>query len=225
MSRRALVVMAKVPKPGRVKTRMCPPLSFEQAAELYRAFSNDVLDAAEAVRAELGCELWVLLAAEDPSELDEVSWPAHVNVRLQEGRGLGSRIQHAHRTPGADEVVVIGTDSPQMDPRRIVSAFDAIARGFVVVGPVRDGGYDLIGARDLAEELVSEEIPWSTSGVLAATRAAARRTSARLLELGTEADIDELADLEHVLAHAPADALRHTRPAALRILHPRDGRG
>lgn len=220
--------MAKLPRPGRVKTRMCPPLSFEQAAELAEAFLRDVLVVVDRAREKLELEVVLSIALGDGERIEDAAGlldaqkffdPVRMIRSVAQSPGhLGARILEAHRAPGADETVVIGSDAPHMDPARLVQAFEALEVADVVFGPVLDGGYDLIGARRLPEALASEAIPWSTSGVLDASRRAAAQAGMRALELAMGSDVDELSDLVRVLLDAPKAALRHTRPVARRVL-------
>lgn len=197
---RAVVVMGRIPFPGRVKTRLARTLGDELAAELYGAFLLDVFELVEAARRARSFTPVFSVLAQEPQDLSlaralvpSAAW----GVSEQRGPTLGDRIEDARRAGAAAHVVVVGSDSPCMPPGRIDAAFAALEEGAydAVVGPTEDGGYDLIAFAGPAPVLLTD-IPWSTSLVLTATRAAARLGGVRLLvlpELGR--DIDEPEDL------------------------------
>ena len=216
---RAVVVMGKLPRPGRVKTRLTRALSPERAAELYRAFLGDtfrLVDRACLRPAGAPDRGWTRVFACALTEGDtlrdaEALVPDGWRVVAQAGVGLGERIEHARQAGQADHVIVMGSDSPTLPTARLMEAFAALAaeapgtRAAVVV-PTEDGGYALIAFAGGAPELLSE-IPWSTENVMAATRAAAHASGVALTELAEAYDIDLPEDLSR--AAADADPSRH----------------
>jgi len=205
---RALVVMAKAPIPGRVKTRLEPMLGPERAAELFGAFLDDVLERARG---------W----AEAAQARAVLSWagpgapPASAAgfwVRDQGQGDLGQRIETARRSAEAETVVVLGSDAPMMADDRVAQAFGALETGQVVFGPTEDGGYDLVGFPGPAA-WVLHDIPWSTPEVMEATRRRGAKAGARWCELGLGWDVDEPSDLER-LATSP-ERFRAPRTAVL----------
>lgn len=211
---RAVVVMGKRPHPGRVKTRLVPPLSFDQAAQLYAAFLRDVFALVErAVGAEARRVFVCALGAGESLEEARALAPPGWGVLAQVGDDLGARIAHARAAGGAADVVVIGSDAPAMEPQRIRAAFDRLEEGRraglrrVVIGPTADGGYDLI-ASSQPEPALLAGIPWSTPEVLAATRRAAATAGISLLELELGWDVDVGADLERLARCAGAPEAR-----------------
>lgn len=196
---KTVLVFAKAPVPGGVKTRLTPPFSAEQAAALYRAFAADSLAAAQAVQ---GAQAVVAYAAHE--DWPDPSWLGSPLPEWfpQEGADLGRRLAGATGKAfidGADRVVVIGTDAPHLSPQRIEEAFSRLSAGPVVLGPARDGGYYLIGLREPAPTLF-DDIPWSGPNVLEATvaRAAELRWPVHLLD--PLEDIDEVPALARMLA-------------------------
>lgn len=192
------LLFAKAPAPGRVKTRLCPPFTPEQAAALYRAFAADSLAAAESVAGARA------VVAYEPHE----DWPDPSWLRApapewfpQEGADLGARLAAATGmafVDGADRVVAIGSDSPHLPTAFIEEAFARLSTAPLVLGPARDGGYYLVGLREPAPSLF-EDIPWSGPGVLKATlaRAAELHWSAHLLD--ELEDVDDAGSLARVL--------------------------
>src|SRR5262249_36079959 len=120
---RALVVMGKIPRPGRVKTRMVPPLSESAAANLYAAFLADVFDVADEAHRRspqpfdrvFSC---ALADDEDGSEAHRLA-PSGWRVQFQRGGDLGERMKLAYEDAAAFSTVIIGSDAPTMPPSRI----------------------------------------------------------------------------------------------------------
>ena len=211
----AVVVMGKVPRPGRVKTRMCPPLSGEQAAELYRAFLLDVFHLVESATAADTRRVFHC-AADDPEAARSLAPEGWIVVLQSEG-DLGARIDEARRAGEADRVVIVGSDAPTMPAARLADAFEALASHRAVFGPTEDGGYDLVGFAGAAPALL-DGIPWSTGGVMAATRAAAERAGISIATLSVGYDVDHAEDLERTLADARALGRTRTADAIARVL-------
>ena len=193
---RAVVVMGKVPRPGRVKTRLVPALSAETACTIYEAFLADVFALVDRAARDLefarvfACGLSSGDALADAQALVPAGW----EVIVQEGKDLAERIVNARRAAGGRETVVIGSDSPTMPLARFTEAFAALESGTNVIGPTLDGGYYLIGLSDNGVALL-ESIPWSTNQVMEATRAVAKRQRIPLVELALGYDIDLVEDL------------------------------
>ena len=207
--------MGKLPRPGRVKTRLSPALSAVTACRLYEAFLTDVFALVERAAQDLAfgrvfaCDLSSEDTIEDARSLAPSGW----SVIVQEGRDLAERIRNARRDASADDVVVIGSDSPTIPHVRIKEAFSALESGTSVVGPTDDGGYYLIGLTDEGCALL-EGIPWSTGQVMEVTRAVAERQGIPLVELALGYDIDHVEDLRR----AARDAVSGVAVQTARVL-------
>jgi rSAM/selenodomain-associated transferase 1 len=167
-----VVVMAKEPRAGQVKTRLCPPLSPEMAARCHAAFVTDTLErAAAAVSGRAERELAVAPAGAAPG-LRGLAAAADWRCVDQEGEGLGARMR-ARLIAGVSRgksVVLIGSDSPDLPIDRISRAFLALEEGAeVVVGPATDGGYYLIGCRGRVPDVFRPEMAWGSASVLRET--------------------------------------------------------
>jgi hypothetical protein len=143
-----LVVFAKAPEPGRVKTRLSPPLSSAEAAELYRCLLFDALEESAAAAAKLGLE--AVVAVDPPSATAELAVQAPVGFRAvaQSSGELGARMSHVARqaaAAGAPLALLRGSDSPCLDRVALGDAVAALASADLVVCPDRDGGYNLVG--------------------------------------------------------------------------------
>lgn len=215
MSERArgvVVVFAKQPVPGRVKTRLCPPFTPEQAAGFYAAMLADVLDATLAACGALGLE--AVLAVHPPEALGALPAPAGLRREAQRGADLGARMEHAMRRElgaGRGPVLLRGSDSPTLGQETLAAALAALAHTDLVLCPDRDGGYGLVGLARPAPGLFSH--PMSTASVLADTLARARASGLEytLLPAGFDLDTaDDLALLASARRHGAAGACPRT---------------
>lgn len=203
-----LVVFAKRPAPGLVKTRLCPPLTPGQAAELYRCLLADVLD--ESARAARALGLAPVVAVEPPAACAELaaSAPAGFRALAQRGADLGARMVHAARAAaasGARCVLLRGSDSPALAVASLRAAVAALERADVALSPDRDGGYGLValGAAALVRGLAGPTLfdhPMSTPTVLTDTEAHARRLGLRAARIAPGFDVDRYDDLRLLAA-------------------------
>ena len=192
----ALLVIAKAPVPGRVKTRLTPPCTPTQAAALARAALEDTLAAATASRR--AARRVVVLDGEPGPWL-----PAGFEVIPQRAGGLAERLEGAFADAGGPALLV-GMDTPQVTAGLLDAGLEALAADGVdaVLGTALDGGYWAIGLRT-ADPHVFRNVPMSveTTGAMQAARLAA-------LDLATVAlppllDVDTIADARRVAAEAP----------------------
>lgn len=204
------IVIAKEPRPGRVKTRLCPPCTPEQAAGLARAALADTLRAT----ARLGVRRRILALDGAPGP-----WlPDGFETAGQRGDGLGERLEHAFGLVDGGPALLVGMDTPQIDAPLLRSSLEALAEDEVdaVLGPAADGGYWAIGFR--------RPLWGAFDGVPMSSPLTFDAQLARLDELGLRArlltelrDVDEIEDAIAVAATAPATlfaaAMRDVRAA------------
>jgi uncharacterized protein len=210
----AIVVLAKHPVAGRVKTRLAAAVGDEAACALYRAF---VLDLAARLRRTRLPVWWAFTPASAP-------FARLVGSRRcfpQRPGDLGRRIAHAVRTVegrGAGAVLALGADAPHVSIRELARAARALERGVdVVLGPAADGGYYLVGTRAPVRSALFAGIPWSTARVLATTRRRCRALGLTSVEVASDFDVDGPRDLARLRRLVGARDLRATR-AAFRAL-------
>jgi uncharacterized protein len=190
-----IAVFARAPVPGAVKTRLSPPLSAQQAAELQRKLLWHTLDAASS--AALGpIELWCTPNIGDPFFY---SCQTHFGLQLKtQGAGdLGVKMGAAlgDGLTRADRVILIGSDCPAIGADYLRQAADALATGYdVVVGPAEDGGYGLVGVFVTVPDIFTG-IPWGTDLVMNATLGRLRNNGAKWCELPPIWDVDRPEDL------------------------------
>ena len=192
-----LMVLAKAPVPGRVKTRLCPPCDPQQAAHLAEAALVDTL---QAVAATAGTRrVLVLDGAPGP-------WlPAGFEVLPQRGGALDQRLAHAFDDVGTGGVLV-GMDTPQLTPALLTGALRALETPGVadaVLGPSVDGGWWGIGL-PAPDPAVFLDVPMSTAYTGTAQHARLRSLGLRVARLPGLRDVDDIEDAISVARVAPA---------------------
>ena len=189
-----IVIFAKAPVPGSVKTRLIPVLGAAGAAELAQRMLADTVD--HAVAAALGePELCATPGPADPA------WAGHLptGVRLtDQGHGdLGQRLAAAAARVlgGGERILLIGTDCPALDARRLAAAAAELDCHDAVIHPAEDGGYVLLGLKRTDPSLF-RDIAWSSNSVAATTIARIEALGWSLSIGDTLRDLDDPADLE-----------------------------
>jgi hypothetical protein len=214
-----LVFFGKEPRAGRVKTRLVPPLTAEEAADLYRAFLLDICG-----RQRSGDQRLVLAVAPPfDRSVFEGELPARVALLSQRGPDLGARLAELFERQfapggGVRRVVVRNTDSPLLPEAIEQEAFAALARGAeIVLGPDLGGGYYLVGLSRPFPELF--RLPMSVPSNFERTVERARSLTERVALLPPFQDVDRIEDLRQLaatLAHDPA--ARGLAPRTVRAL-------
>ena len=198
----ALVVMAKAPRAGEVKTRLSGALGPEEARGLYVAFLSDTFALMEDVRDEReDLALGLCYTPEGEEEaFEEVEREGSLMIP-QRGQDLGERLTNCFAdlfALGFESVVVIGADGPTLPGEYVFDAFECFeADEDVVVGPAEDGGYYLVGMRKLHKRIF-EDVPWGGAGVLDATMDRAREAGLNLVLLPEWRDVDTPEDFERL---------------------------
>lgn len=198
MSRGWLIVFAKAPRPGLVKTRMSPPLSLNEAAELYAEMLADVLAATGRYADVLDLEPVVAFHPPDAERELVHRAPPGFRLQAQRGRNLGDRMAHACReaaAAGVERLLIRGSDSPTLALPLFEEAMARLDAGDdVVLSPDQDGGYALVGLGEPAPRLF--EITMSTSSVLEETLARAGSLGLRAGTTRPGLDVDTVEDLQ-----------------------------
>ncbi len=197
----ALIVFAKRPEAGAVKTRLTPLLTPGEAAELYEAFLRDSLDA----YARLGADVRLYLTG--AGTLPGAWVPGTVSVHEQAGDGLGARMLRAlveTFVAGYERALVIGTDHPTLPLAFVERGFEELRLPLsVVLGPSDDGGYYLIGMNEVYPALF-DGMRYSHDGVFAQTLARAEATGAAVSVLPPWYDVDTPAALRRLASDVTA---------------------
>jgi uncharacterized protein len=210
--RRTLVVMAKAPRPGMVKTRLAQRIPVQKVTELYRCFFHDTMALAHSLR---NVKIAIVCPASDVDELTPLA-PRAVDVVAQKGEGLaaGLTFVFAHFAAlGREPVVAFNCDSPHLPARVLESAFEGLTGHDLVVGPTHDGGYYLVGAKANHPGLFNSDGMGTKSALEALL---ARAGALQLLVGSTEPfyDVDVEDDLMRLAAELRVNPARAPRTAA-----------
>ncbi len=190
-----LLIFAKAPEPGQVKTRLCPPLSALQAAFLAEGF---LLDTLVWVRQVWTHEIQIAYSG-SPSWFEQAA--PDLPRFAQAGGDLGNRLQQAFQFLGPRPVVCIGSDSPHLRPQTLQQARAALRQVDVVLGPAQDGGYYLVGTRQPLP--IFTDMPMSTEYLLQATLAKLRQLQLSWTLLDPDSDLDTWADVQRLRDRLP----------------------
>ena len=193
-----IIVFAKAPVPGRVKTRLIPSLGPSGAASLFERLVMRILSIA--IDAQVGpVDLWCTPSAGHPF-FRQCARKFPVSLFDQIAGDLGSRMAHAVRETlrSASTALLIGTDCPSLTSDDLRTGAGALRRGAdAVISPAEDGGYVLIGLRRYAPELFSG-ISWGTGSVLHQTRERFSGLGWEWCTLSEQWDVDRPEDVERL---------------------------
>jgi len=212
--------MTKVPEAGKVKTRLTPPLTQDEAAALNVCFLRDLsgsIAAAAEQSPAIGVAIYTPVGKE--SAYDDIL-PQNFMLVPQRGEGFGERLKNAVLdllTAGFASVCLINSDSPTVPATAFAEAANELARpgDRIVLGPSDDGGYYLIGVTALHRRLF-EEIDWSTERVFEQTLERAQQISVPVHRLPTGFDVDDRISLQRLCdellsSNTPEDLAPNTR--------------
>ena len=193
----ALVMVAKAPQEGLVKTRLCPYLTLAEATRLYECLLGDI---AVKLAAHPGSDFWIACVPEGEEYFSQHQRRARLLV--QRGSDLGERLEHAFLDlfhMGYQRIVVADSDSPIVPLSSITCAYEELSEGNsdIVLGPCADGGYYMIGLKRPEREIF-RNIPWSTERVLDNTVEKANDLGLRIALADPTYDIDEAGDLRRL---------------------------
>ena len=209
----ALVIFAKAPIAGQVKTRLCPALTEDEAATLHGSFVLDTLERTKAAAStfKLPFDRFLACAPSSAHVFFRIMEARHgVTLLEQEGENLGARMRHSFDhlfSRGYRHIFLVGTDVPSLPLTHYRDAFTSLNAHDLVLGPAHDGGYYLIGM-SRPHPALFENIPWSTDQVLTLTqqKAAAEGLKTAILPLWN--DVDTLEDLQELIDDCMADKKR-----------------
>ena len=201
-----VLVFAKTPLLGQVKTRLESVLGQQGALALHKALIEAVICTVK------GCglsvmELWVSsnIHHEYFVSLCNLMNIESNNIHEQRGNDLGSRMAHAASTAlqRADYVVLLGADCPSVDAGYLTQALQLLEQGEeIVFGPAEDGGYVLLGLRQVPSEIFTQ-IPWGTAEVMKLSRQRLQQAGKKWVELSERWDVDRPEDLSRLKALMP----------------------
>ncbi|MDD4954870.1 MAG: TIGR04282 family arsenosugar biosynthesis glycosyltransferase [Candidatus Omnitrophica bacterium] len=201
---RSLIVFAKEPQKGKVKTRLLDCLSRNDCLKLYKAFLRDTLDVARAVN----CEKKIIAyeATCEPRYIKRIG--KDFSFYKQEGENFGERLINAFkaaRKEGSQKIVVIGADSPTILSEFIERGFNLLDDNDIILGPTRDRGFYLIGLKNSVPGLF-KNIQWSTNYVLAGILKNSEFLGKKVAKLDEWYDVDDKDSLLYL-----SDVLKHDK--------------
>jgi rSAM/selenodomain-associated transferase 1 len=213
-SDRVLVIMAKAPRPGEVKTRLAPGLSPEAVTACYCCLLDDTLALARSLQLD-DVEVAIMCPEADVNELAELAG-REISVVAQKGQGLAAGLisVFAHFAEGPQRrVIAFNSDSPHLPRFILEDAFETLAERDVVVGPTHDGGYYLVGAKASHPTLFAGD-GMGTSSALERLLARARALELSIGLADHFYDIDVADDLTRLAEELRLDPARAPRTAA-----------
>lgn len=213
--KRFIIVFAKEPRVGEVKTRLKHCFSENGIVHLYKAFLKDTVELINTCKN--ANKIMAYHADGNPRYLKRIA-KGYIFYK-QTGNSLGQRLHHAFvfaQSQGSSKTVIVGSDAPDLPPEYIETAFRKLARHDVVFGPARDGGYYLVALKKPIRNIF-QGIKWSTSSVLPESLRKAKAAYQRIFLLKPWRDIDEYDDFKFMLASLKTNngCAKHTR----RFLH------
>jgi rSAM/selenodomain-associated transferase 1 len=208
---RVLVIMAKAPRPGMVKTRLAQSLPVPAVSALYRCLLNDTVALAQSLQS---AEVVMVCPASDVQDLAGLAGDG-LPIVAQKGEGLASALSFvfAHFAADYKRIIAFNSDSPHLPASVLENGFGGLAVSDVVVGPTHDGGYYLVGATAAYPGLFDGDAMGTTSALEALLR------RARALGLSVHFtdpfyDIDVASDLTRLAAELQIAPARAPRTAA-----------
>ncbi len=187
-----VVLFAKAPRAGFVKTRLARDIGADAAVQAYRDVGRRVVDQVATV---LPLTVWY---TPGDAAAEMRAWLGDLDYRRQVGRDLGERMAHAfteHFAAGDGPVIAIGADAPGVTREILVDADHRLETADVVLGPAVDGGYYLLGLRSPAP-LLLDAVPWGTSRVLEVTVSRCEVAHLTVATLPQLRDLDTVEDLD-----------------------------
>lgn len=191
-----LILMTRIPIPGKTKTRLMGLLTGEECARIHYSFLQDLFSVCDLLKHEL--DIYITYTPEGKLSIIKNIIPEYIEAFPQQGEDLGERMGYSINKllKKYNKVVLIGTDIPELQPRHIKEAFDVLDDKDICLGPTVDGGYYLVGMKKAHDEIFNNNIAWGKKSVLEGTLDIANR---RGLKVGLSSkcrDIDTKDDLK-----------------------------
>jgi rSAM/selenodomain-associated transferase 1 len=200
VKKQALAIMAKEPISGQTKTRLCPPLTAEQAADLYRCFLEDIIcTVGNAVGGRSDIRPYIAYSPVEAVNYFRQFAP-DFDLIPQVGARLNERLQSVFSAAfelGYQQVAAMNSDSPTLPGAYLIEAFERLESTDVVLGPCEDGGYYLIGLKRPIPEIILP-VQMSTDRVLADTLALITGHGLTVELLPTWYDVDTIVELSRL---------------------------
>lgn len=193
---KALILMTRVPIPGRTKTRLMKVLSGEECANLHKCFLLDLFNVFEYIKDDI--DIFLTYTPEKSFKLMEDFIPDYIQCFPQWGKDLGEKMFNAFQylfNKGYSEIILMGADIPSIQPYDIRVSFMALGNNDIVLGPTVDGGYYLIGIHRPHKDLFQNKVKWGNKSVLEGTIDIANGLGLKTKLVSKLRDIDTKEDL------------------------------
>lgn len=192
----ALILMTRVPIPGKTKTRLMNVISGNKCADIHKCFLLDLFNMTKFLKKDI--DIYLTYTPIDEYEILKNMTPAYINVFSQYGQNLGEKMSNAIRfvlNKDYEKVILIGTDIPDLKHIDIIHSFNSLDENDITIGPTFDGGYYLIGMKNLYDELFHEKIKYGNISVLESTIDIANNLNLKVGLSKKYRDIDTIDDL------------------------------
>ena len=212
----ALVIFAKYPAPGQVKTRLARIIGDTAACEIYRSFTDIIIEKATVIR-DVRIRLDIDPCTDESILYFNKRYP-NIDVVPQSGADLGARMLNSIASAcssGFERTCIIGTDIPDLPSEILDEAFKSLLQNDVILGPSNDGGYYLIGMKKPISQLF-EDIAWSTDTVFSNTSARVASLGFSLSVLPRFSDVDTIEDLAGLYGRIDREPETHSSLTELR---------
>lgn len=202
----AVIVFARYPRQGKVKTRLGRTLGSEFAAGFYKLMAEHSFNTCMSLSLE-SHGLHLFYDNSDDLELVKNWVDSRFTLHFQEGTNLGDKMKHAFRTIFNDhyeKVIIMGTDCPEINVNILLKTFEELSNHNIAAGPSTDGGYYLLGMNNFYPFLF-DGIEWSSNTVYSETIKKITENKLSMFVLPELIDIDTEADLKKWLSKSPRD--------------------
>lgn len=192
----ALILMTRIPIPGKTKTRLSSFITNENCAKLHTCFLLDLFNLFEKIKDKV--DIFLTYTPSDKFYLLENITPSYINSFEQVGDNLGLKMRNSIYKvleSGYDKVVLIGSDVPHLSELDLILAFDKLESSDICLGPTFDGGYYLIGMKKIYDKIFDNDIRWGNKSVFEGTIDLCNNLNIKVSLTTKHLDIDTKDDL------------------------------
>jgi rSAM/selenodomain-associated transferase 1 len=190
--KKVLLIFIKNPELGKVKTRLAKSVGNSEALQIYKKLLVRTLSVAK--KTDVLKQVWYSSFVDYEDEISMNTFEKYLQTGSDLGERMSSAFQQAFKN-GADRVVIIGSDCPDLNEKILENAFEQLENKDLVIGPSEDGGYYLLGMDQFYETLF-RDVEWSTESVLESTIQKAVQMGLKIAKLPMLNDIDTIEDLK-----------------------------
>lgn len=196
-----VIIFAREPVAGQVKTRLIPALGEEAATNLYKQLLDYAIN--NVITSDLSPVNIAITPESNANYFSQMPCSSYFEISLQSGHDLGARMYNALALAleHYSKAILIGTDCPFLSHNDLQQAIAALDNNDMVFSPANDGGYVLVGAKAVVNPKIFESIDWGTAKVMTQTRTILVKHNVSWQELSVQNDIDIEGDLKYLLLH------------------------